>query len=406
MELWNKITGTVTLELTAADPERILGDLAGAGIRLWDLRHPTALCVVMKVARGSVDRVCQIVEKDGGKLRFLGWNGVYYALKAWRKRPVLLVCMLILAALSRFVPSRVLFVEVQGNETVPSRLILETAAQVGLEFGASRRSVRSERIKNELLGAIEELEWVGVNTSGCTATITVRERRIEPEGDEQTLCNIVAAADGIVEDITMIRGTLLCQVGQAVREGQILVSGIKDLEICSRAVEAEAEIYALTLRQKEAVLPAQTLTRGAVRDETVRFSVIFGKKRINLYSDSGILPTTCGKMIYSIPLCLPGGLSLPITLVVERCTFYETSGQARDEETAQRMLSSSLEQQVLRDTIAGRLLTRREELELLDDRYVLRGSFECREMIARQQSGVYLEGDTNDDKQNSQRGAG
>lgn len=406
MELWNKITGTVTLELTAADPERILGDLAGAGIRLWDLRRPTALCVVLKISRGSADQVRRIVEKDGGKLRFLGWSGAYYTLRSWRERPVLLAVMLLLAALSLFVPSRILFVEVQGNDAVPSRLILETAAQVGLEFGVSRRSVRSERIKNELLGAVEELEWVGVNTSGCTAVITVRERQIEPEVEADTVCNLVAAADGIVEDITMIRGTLLCHAGQAVRKGQVLVSGIKDLGICSRAVEAEAEIYALTLRQKEAVLPAQTQIRGAVQDETVRFSVIFGKKRINLYSDSGILPTTCGKMTYSIPMRLPGGLTLPITLVVERYTIYETWEAVRKEAQAEEALSDSLGRQVLAETIAGQILTRREELELREGQYVLSGSYECREMIARQQSGVFLEGDTNDDKQDSQRGAG
>lgn len=406
MEVWNKITGMVTVELTSADPERLIGGIVQQDIPIWDVQRPSALTVTLRFERGSYRQVRETVERNGGKIRVLGLAGAYYKIRQWRKRPLLVgvIGMLILA--SMYLPSRILFVEVVGNEQVPTRLIQETAAQFGLQFGASRRRVRSERIKNELLGAIDELEWVGVNTSGSTATITVRERQAEPEEEEEKICNVVSAADGIIESITLTRGTLACALGQAVREGDLLVSAYADLGICTRAVEAQAEIYALTRREQRAVVPKTVLRRGQEEDTKVYISLIFGKKRINLYPDSGILPSTCGKMTYSIPLRLPGGLTLPVSLVIQRYTEYEIQAMQRDEERAKSQLEDASRRYLLEQCVAGQILTQRTQLELVDGSYALRCSFECREMIARQDSGVYLEGDTKDDSKDSERGAG
>lgn len=406
MDLWNKITGTVTVELTAADPERILGVIAGKDIPMWEVKRPSVLVVNLRIQRSDLPQVKKITSACGGTLRILGLSGLYYKVSQWRKRPLLMAVILVLLAASIYLPGRILFVQVVGNETVPTRLIQETAAQFGLQFGASRRAVRSERIKNELLGAIEELEWVGVNTSGCTAVITVRERQVEPEAEEEKICDLVACTDGIIDSIILTKGTLMCAQGQAVQEGDILVSGYKDLGICTRAVEAQAEVYALTRRENQAVLPETTLQRGEQGDTKTYFSLIFGKKRINLYSDSGILPSTCGKMTQEISLRLPGGLTLPVKLVIQRCTEYEVQSAARIEEQALEDLTNASSRHLLTQTVAGQILTRRDRLELADGRWVFHGSYQCREMIARQSREAKLEGDTKDDTEDSERGAG
>ena len=403
MELWNKITGTITVELTGADIEGLLGILTASGISVWDVKRSSGLVMVLRIRRAALSQVQQIAEKNGAALRLLGLSGAYYAVKSWRKRPLMIVTAISLLLASLYLPNRILFVNVVGNESVPTRLIQETAAQFGLEFGASRRQVRSERIKNELLGAIDELEWVGVNTSGSTAIITVRERQPEPQEEREKICNLVACADGIVESITLTRGTVLCQPGQAVREGQILVSAYSDLGICTRAVEAEAEVYARTLHQKKAVLPENTLRRVSQRDKWTKCSIIIGKKRINLYSDSGILPSTCGKMSEVMPLRLPGGLTLPVALVVERYTEYETAEAPRGEPDT--VLEDASRRQLQSAMVAGQILTEESELMQQNGRWELASRFECREMIARQEVGVNLEGDTEDDPEDSERGA-
>lgn len=406
MDLWSRITGIVTVELTAAEPERILGAIAGSEISVFDVVHDGALRIVFRIRRSDLPQVEKIAVRHGGKLKPIGMQGGYYWIREWRKQPVLLLTLILLLAASVFVPGRILFVQVQGNDAVPTRLIREIAAQYGLEFGAARRDVRSEGIKNELLDAIEQLEWVGVNTSGCTAVITVRERELQPQETSDKICNVVACTDGIIEDITMIRGTLLCTRGQAVRAGQLLVSGYKDLGICARVVGAEAEIYARTNREYRAILPEKTIRRQNETGNTKKFSLVIGKKRINLYSDSGILPSTCGKMTQVISLRLPGGMTLPVCLVVESCTQYDSQTETRQEESTALWMEDAAQRYLRSQTLAGQILEKQTQTQLLGDHWEFHGRYECREMIARQDNGVYLEGETKDDPENSERGAG
>ena len=89
-------------------------------------------------------------------------------------RPVLLAGLGILFLLAMYLPSRVLFIRVEGNMQIPDRQILAAAEECGIRFGASRREVRSEKVKNALLSSVPQLQWAGVNTAGCVATISVR----------------------------------------------------------------------------------------------------------------------------------------------------------------------------------------------------------------------------------------
>ena len=401
MELWDKITGTVRLRLTAADPEGLLDTIIKTGIFLWDIKKADDLSVTFRVRRVSLRKLRELTENRGAEIKVLGLNGVYYRVREWGKRPLILLFLLIA---TWFVPCRVLFIQVRGNDTVPTRLILETAASHGLYFGASRREVRSEGLKNQLLGAIEELEWVGVNTSGCVATITVRERELEAEAEVSQISNIVSATDGIIDTITLIRGTLLCGEGQAVRAGQVLVSGYEDLGIATRTVEAEAEIYAVTSRNITAALPETTLLRGEATGEFQKISLIVGKKRINLHSGSGILPATCGKMTTVKSLTMPGGWTLPVKLVVEEYISYDPVSISR--ENPEQALTEAAERTLTGQTVACTILTRQPSVIRSQGRFELRCRYECREMIARRESAAYLEGDAKDDHENGERGAG
>ena len=141
-------------------------------------------------------------------------------MKGLLSRPVLLGGMGLLLAASLYLPSRVLFIRVEGNSVVDTREILAAAEACGIRFGASRREVRSEKVKNNLLEKVPDLQWAGVNTAGCVATISVRERQITAEEQaEEAVTHLVAARDGYIVSTTVTQGTPLVQVGQTVRAG-------------------------------------------------------------------------------------------------------------------------------------------------------------------------------------------
>ena len=389
MDLWSNITGFVTVELTAAQPMIILDKLVKTGASIRDVRSDSDLTVRFTIAGKDMKQLRLLTQHRGGTLKCIGHYGAALWLENLLKRPVLILTLAAILMLSVFLPGRILFIEVQGCETVPPRLVLETAARFGLEFGAGRRNIRSEYIKNELLSAMPELEWVGVNTAGSTATILLRERKMGGEREDRQPCHIVALCNSIVEEITLTRGTLLCNPGDAVRAGQVLVSGYEDLGITTRAVSAHAEIYGRTSHVLTARIPPENIIYTDRKPKWLNCSLIIGKKRINLYSDGGILPPTCGKMRQVIPLRLPGGKMLPVWLVMEKGELCNPVAVNRD--GTETLLASSARKYILEKMVAGSIVSEQTELSA-DGTMVC--TYECRQMIAIQRSDVILEGDT------------
>lgn len=384
MNLWRSLAGMMEVELTSAEPERSLEKINESKMELRHVRQKDLLTFLFIIRRTDYPRLCQLCEKRGETLKIRRRYGLFWKGRALVNRPALLIGMALLFCLVLYLPSRVFFVRVEGNTGVPSQRILAAAEECGIGFGASRRHVRSEKVKNALLSAVPELQWAGINTAGCVATISVRER----SAPVQTPCpyevtSIVAARDGYLLSGTVTSGTPLFTLGQTVREGETLVSGYMDGGICIRATRAEAEIFAQTNREFTAVTPSVCWRRGKERATKEKISLLIGKKRINLWKDSGNLDMGCGRIKHKFTLTLPGGFTLPVSLETETITSFEVYQEALERSQAERSLQRFAEESLSQSMIAGEILRKQETLFLENGIYSLEGEYRCREMIGR-----------------------
>ena len=393
MELWWRIRGWTRYRLTSADCAGRLRELAGE-IRLEDILFDHELTATFTVARGEQVRV-----REGDELEAVGTGGLPVALDGVRRWWMAAAMAVLLGAVTIFLQGRILFLTVEGNGQVPARLILEQAEACGVFFGASVRELRSEQVKNHLLRAIPELRWAGVNVSGCTAVITVAERQAGEEPAQALPGDITAAVDAVVTEVIPQTGTAVTAPGRAVRAGDILISGSTDLGLLVRADRAEGEVYGLTRRTVELVLPAETAVRQENGSVVRKFSLRIGKKYVNFSNDSGILYGTCVKMRTVKYLMLPGGFQLPVALVTDTYRLCETQTVSREMDA--ELLLKEARRTVREQMTAGTIL--REERTLAGDR--LRVAFECREMIGVFRPETITEGDTND-RENRERGTG
>ncbi len=386
MDVWQSLGGMTELELTSADLQGALGEISRRNISLYHVSYLSELTVRFQVRRDAVKAVKDICEKRGESLKPRRRFGLYWLLRRFAARPVLLFGCLMYLGLALYLPTRVLFVRVEGNQLVPANAILEAADQAGIRFGASRREVRSEKIKNALLDAIPQLQWAGVNTSGCVAIVSVRERSqtdmAEPAGE---VSSIVAAVDGRVYSCTATRGTLLCREGELVRQGQVLISGYTDCGLSIQATRAEGEVYAETTRFLTALTPVQHTAIREITGESKNYSLLLGKNRINFWKTSGNWEGTCGRIYEEYYVTLPGGFRLPLGIGVETLQHYATSEGELAPEEAEPLLTEFAVRTVSAQMVAGSLDTASAELSREEGLYRLEGSYACREMIGRVQ---------------------
>lgn len=384
MGFWSSLAGTVSIEITSASVEIALTVLNTYGIVLTNVRQINDLVTAAEVNRKDYRRVKKIAQKRGDEVRIVAKSGVYWHLKRLKYRPVLLLGMAVLFLLAVYLPTRVLFVTVQGNSEIPSQLIVEKAAQCGIGFGASRRSVRSEKMKNALLGTIPELQWAGINTYGCIAVISVNERSTPDIEDEtKRVCSIVAARDGIIEELTVLRGTPFCKVGQAVKEGQLLVSAYTDCGLTIKAESAQAEVIASTMRTQRAVTLATAEKRGHVIREESYYSVKIGKNIIKLCKDSGISDPTCVKMYEQIPLLLPGGFQLPVSIIKEQIVYCEIQTVAESDLQTFAWLKDQSKAYLHSQMVAGEILHSLDAVDLQEEICCFDSVYACRELIGQ-----------------------
>ena len=192
------------VKITCADISTLLNAINASGISLWNVSLKNDLQIYVTINSIDLPIMKNVCSKYGASWIIVDRFGVYYKIRYVLKRPVITSFLFMLLLMSLYLPSHILFVSVEGNALVPTGKILEAAQNCGITFGASRRLVRSEKMKNSLIQAIPELQWAGINTSGCIAVISVGEKTDNEILSEQDMRvgSIVASRDGVIQDYT------------------------------------------------------------------------------------------------------------------------------------------------------------------------------------------------------------
>jgi len=385
LDLWKSCSGMLAVKITSAVPEKTLDSLTQVKIPLSQVSQKDSLTYELLIRRSDYAQVSRILQRRGDHLEVVKKRGIYWKIESLLHRPVLLATLLFLLSLSIFLPTRVFFISVEGNVRIPDRMILSAAEECGIGFAASRKLVRSEKMKNALLSALPQLQWAGINTSGCTAVISVRERtERKPLSDSKYVSNLIADRDGYILSATVTSGTPLVFPGDSVTKGQLLISGYTDCDICIQATRAEGEIIAQTNRKMQTLMPGYCDIPCANSEVLYQISMIVGKKKINLWKDSRISDISCGRMYEEYFVSLPGGFQLPIAICVDRYICYDIQKSVIPKADAQSQLQAFSDTYLLRQMIAGQILQKQRHFTFSEGLYKLESNYLCTEMISRE----------------------
>ena len=388
------IRGTATLTILGASPEMALNRLAQETIGFWDLTMLDSFTYEITLLRKDYPRAMTAIQhaQCEGKLKKL--SGFKQTFRGLGKRPGIWVALLAAVILPTVLSQFVWTIDVSGNETIPTQKVLQQLEEVGVYIGAYGPTIKSQDIKNQMLNRIPELQWIAVNRSGGKVQILLKERQLRPDIiDQKQICNIVAGKTGLVTKVEVYSGTVQCQVGQTVLQGQLLVSGYNQTDVNLQTSHAQAEIYARTWRKYHVLVPSQETVKQYTGQEERRYALEIGKKRINFSTKSGILSGSYDKIVSRQYLTLPGGIQFPICLVTEQYLAYETKVKEVDTETAEKTALAAVNLQAKNQMVAGQVLQTSINSKAEGDMIAVELVLECEEMIARSQEADMFSGD-------------
>lgn len=345
MGLFERITGQIRAEVSGAFPESALNAAALSAIEITELESVDACTVRVSFAERDLPELEQIARKCMCELKVISAYGGSRTRKLAKRRKWLIIFALLTLALLMLSSLFIWEIDVRGNESLTEGELLRALADCGVGSGTFWPGLSADLVRSEMMTKLPEIGWMALNVCGSRAVLLIQERQEKPEiYAESGAADIIAAKTGIIKRVSVQNGKAAVSAGEAVTEGEILVSGTLDsISNGTRSVRAKARILAETWYELTAVCPAEEELKEPSAFSHSRFALIFGKRRINLYISSGKTIDECDKIIHEYKVGIEGVFALPVALVREELRSYESeTGEAADIDGMEQRLRERL----------------------------------------------------------------
>ncbi|GGA36378.1 sporulation protein YqfD [Kroppenstedtia guangzhouensis] len=223
-----KIQGSLRVELTGPALERFINNALNRGIHISRIVWLSRNRIRLTLSVGDYFQLRPVLKGTRTKSRILEKKGLPFWWMRLRRRQFFLWGFLLFILMIFSLTSVIWSVEVEGNETVPSKEIVRLLQKEGVYIGQLKSRVPSnEEIQYRLQSGLPQVSWVGFRMEGTRAVVTVVEKKRVDEREQQGNgpIQLVARRNAMIYDIRVERGRPLVEVNEPVKKGQLLVSG-------------------------------------------------------------------------------------------------------------------------------------------------------------------------------------
>ena len=387
VRLKNLLLGYAEFTMCGHDAARALNTCISAGISHEKVSFSdekitlkTSLLSAKKLKRLLESRNIEYEVRVGGLPIFLSKYKRRYGLMAGA-----LIFFFILFFSGRFVWD----IRVSGNSTLTAAEVKAELAAVGFSKGCRIGTHDVDRITNSVLINSERIAWMSINMNGNVAYVQIREK-VDAEGefgkDTSGDSNIVAARDGIIEYVEVMRGSAAVTEGQSVKEGELLISGVSESTHGEyRTEHALGRVYAITNRHFSVNIPLKFEKKVLSEPICTAKTVKFFSKYINIFKNYGNLGADCVKIEEEDSFSVFGLPDLPVSIISEKTMSYENINGTRSYEDASELAFFELSGLIENELASAELLQKTIRTEMTETAFLLECDVVCLENIARDQ---------------------
>ncbi len=325
----------------------------------------------------------KIYEKKRGDRRYRKevrvQTGFQVLLSKYRKRKGLLVGFILSLALLIFSTLFVWDITIVGADRIPEGEILAALEEQGMKLGAFIPTLDKEKIERTIILEVDGISLISINLRGTVANVEIKERQTNPEIIDRTSpSNLVATADGQIEALEITGGVAAVALGDVVKKGDLLVSGVIDSTALGyRLVRARGEVTARTTLTYHIEIPFQTTEKVYTGDFHTKKSVKFFSKIIKLFGKDSISAPTCDKIEVERRLYLFDTVKLPIFLIETTYAEYEILPKTLTEEEALRAAYAKLREESEAALSDAEILSRHTDITMDETALYLDVQVEC-----------------------------
>lgn len=383
--------GYVEVALWGYAPERFLNLCSNHNILIWDLRQEGEV-YYFHISVDGFRSLKPLLRKSGTRIKISRKNGIPFFFFRYRRRKILFfsifACMLILYTLSRFIWK----IQINGNDSVTDDSLLQFLEEKNSSYGTFVSDIDCTKLEEEIRSCFKSIIWTSVKREGTTLTIDVQENLVvasQPSGtklpkelmtQEQKGYDLLALHDGTIESIYVRKGTPLVQQGDAVKKGDVLVSGelpiyddsgtLSGCQYCT----ADADIRLKTAYTYKDSFPAKHTWKKYSGRKTSRYGLGFGASYFELpWKKTGYEQYTVMDTRTQLRLC--DSFYLPVYVVRRTYEEYENTQTVYTPKEAKRQAAENLTEFLEKLTQKGVLILEKHVMIRTEkNKYTVSGS--------------------------------
>ena len=240
--LYRFFCGVLTVEFYGVYPEKVLNLCAKNKISIWSARFINQR-ICCKIAVKDFLKLPAILRKSGIRVHIIEKSGFPFFFKKYNRRFGFFTGIVLFFVFLYTMSGYVWIIDVEGNSKVKTADILTACEEIGIKTGVKIDKIAPKPDAQELLLKLDGLAWASLNIEGCRLTVNVTEVK-KKAADNSVATNLKATADGIITHIDVTSGNCIVKVGDVVKKGDLLVSGVIENESQTRFVHSAGKIIA------------------------------------------------------------------------------------------------------------------------------------------------------------------
>ena len=371
-------SGFLRVEFSGEMPERIFNLSIKNRICLWDSKKNED-AIECSLSVGDFKRLRPIIRGSKIKMHILEKHGIRFKIHKNRRRFGLVIGLIWLLVFLKLMSGYVWIIDIEGNQNLSDGEIISVLETIGIKEGMKASKIDSKIDRERLLLKTEELAWASLNVEGSKLTVNVSE--VKSRKPENTACNLISNADGIIKKIDVTSGNCLVKIGDTVKKGDVLVSGIKETGSGTEFIVSQGEIIADIKRE---------ISLSEKRNQTVKSFISKTKNKavLEVFTFKIPLYLTCETEKYESETKLKQAKlfakNLPFKLYIKSFDFFTEEKIKYTDEQLNLKIENRLKNELKKEKIEDFSLSDKV-ISLTEEKITLKAIISTEQNIAKKQ---------------------
>ncbi len=379
LKLLRNAKGYLRFQIEGGFPEKFLNQAVEDGLQIWNMSQKD-YCITAYTTPNDYHKMRRYAKRTGVRLSVAKKYGLPFVRFRYRKRWGI-GAGIVIAVLGMVVMNQFLWqITIEGNQRVSRQQLLDGLRDNGVGIGSRLSQIDTLAVEQDMLLRFDNLAWIALNLEGSSLHIQVDERVLPPEPiNTNDPCNVVAGKTGVIQVMEVYVGQPMKQKGEAVQEGELLVSGVVTMGEKNVLRHARAKVLAQVEEEITIEVPFRQKKQTLTGQQAVNRSLLFFDMELPITRST--LPGECQRLEEEWPVFF-FGLRLPFGWKKVTQTGITSEIITLTEEEAKVQAMEQLEQE--RRARFGNREAQRKSLagEVREDRFVLHALYLAVEDIA------------------------